>query len=129
MNSLSLFILIADIIPKLFFVGLVLVFAGFVLAFMLPKVGVEFGSSGHNPFDGLTRKSPYVLGIMGLCFMVLSPSKETLHLIAVSQIGEQIVQLEEVQALGGETADLARVSIEALRNMISQTLPEPVKEE
>ena len=61
----------------------------------------------------------------------LIPSRETLYMIAGSQVGEQILQLEQVQALGGEVGGLAEDTIALLREKIQDQMShiEPVKEE
>lgn len=62
------------------------------------------------------------IGALFAVTATLIPSKETFYLIAASQVGEQIVQLEEVQALGGEVGGLATDTIELLRQRINEEL-------
>lgn len=57
-------------------------------------------------------------------FVLLIPSKETIYMIATSQVGEQITQLQEVQEIGGEVGGLAKDTIELLRQNIQEQLTE-----
>lgn len=63
-----------------------------------------------------------ILLVLGF-FLVFTPDRTTMYMIVASQLGEQILQLEQVQAIGGEAADLARVTIEALRAQIAASIP------
>lgn len=50
------------------------------------------------------------------------PSSQTLYMIAASEIGQQIVSLEEVQSFGGEIGGLASDTISLLREKIQEEL-------
>lgn len=52
------------------------------------------------------------------------PPRDTLYAIAASQIGEQVVQLEQVQELGGEIGGLATDTLALLRQNIQSQLKE-----
>jgi hypothetical protein len=69
-----------------------------------------------------------IVGIFMLITSVLVPSRNALYMIAASQMGEQVLQLEQVQSLGGEAGALASDTIELLRQKIGEQL-NPVKEE
>lgn len=54
----------------------------------------------------------------------LIPPRSTLYAIAASQLGEQMIQLEQVQELGGEIGGLATDTIALLRQNIQAQLKE-----
>lgn len=64
------------------------------------------------------------LWLVVLSLIILIPSRETIYMIAASQVGEQIIQLEEVQSIGGEVGGLASDTIELLRQNIQEQLTE-----
>jgi len=125
MNMLSVFLLLSDIVPRLAILGIILIVAALALLFVLPKNDeIEMFSYEHAPFQGLMRKEPYIVGIIGLVLLFFTPSKEAFRLIAASQVGEQIIQLEEVQEIGGEVGGLAKDAIELLRQQVNNNLPQ-----
>ncbi len=125
MNMLSVFLLLSDIVPRLAILGIILIVAAMALLFVLPKNNdIEMFSYEHHPFQGLVRKEPYIVGIIGLILFFFTPSKEAFRLIAASQVGEQIIQLEEVQEIGGEVGGLAKDAIELLRQQVNNNLPQ-----
>lgn len=139
MNNVSVFLYLADILSgiQVFFgmfgtIGLIFSIVAFAYSFMYDTDRVYlYGEKGYKDTIRYPLKAArpwaisfFVVTLLLVFGAIAIPSKETRYMIAASQVGEQIIQLEEVQQLGGETADLARVSIEALRNAISQTLPD-----
>lgn len=64
------------------------------------------------------------LWLIILFVILLIPSKETIYMIAASQVGEQVVQLKEVQEIGGDVGGLAKDAIELLRQNIQEQLTE-----
>lgn len=58
------------------------------------------------------------LWLVSIIIWAVIPSRNTVLLIATSQTAEQIVNLEEVQALGGEVGELATNSIRYLSQEI-----------
>lgn len=68
------------------------------------------------------------LWLVVLSLVLLIPSRETIYMIAASQVGEQIIQLEEVQSIGGEVGGLASDTIELLRQNIQEQLTEKAVE-
>lgn len=132
MNNLSLLIYLAEISDNLRVATLILslaftaaVFGSFV--FFINARGTYGVRTDHERATiALSNKVLFrVLPAMFFSWLVfiIVPPKSAVYTIAASQIGEQIIQLEEVRTLGGEAAELARVSIEALRAQISSTIP------
>lgn len=124
MNTISWIIYLINIVSNLSLLAILALIgvgiAGFVAVI---NHGIEHNEL-HPHWRGFV-----ITGVLIGCLMVFLPSKSTMYMIVASQVGEQIIQLEEVQALGGEAADLARVSIEALRSQISEAIPtNPTKE-
>lgn len=70
---------------------------------------------------------PIILFLLFLTLAVTTPSRDGIYLIAASQIGEQVIQLEQVQSLGGELGALASDTITILRDKISEQLPDVSK--
>lgn len=70
---------------------------------------------------------PIILFLLFLTLAVTVPSRDGIYLIAASQIGEQVLQLEQVQSLGGELGGLASDTISILRDKISEQLPDVSK--
>lgn len=56
--------------------------------------------------------------------MVLVPGRNTVLLIGASQVGEQIIQLQEVQEFGGDIGALASDTITLLRQVVSDQIGE-----
>lgn len=115
MNSLSLFLWALDVVGRLgVFFALFAAFCGFVVGTILT-------------FELYEAKKLLVAtvfaGFISVFIAVLIPSPDTMKLIAISQVGEQVLKLEQVQNIGGEAAELARISIEALRAQVAQTIP------
>lgn len=97
MNTLSIFLYLANVIPNLSVLGFFLILIAFAFAFVLPARNVEMFSREHNPFMGLTRTITWVVLVIGLIFTTLVPSERTMYMIAASELGEIAVMNEEVQ--------------------------------
>lgn len=127
MNELSTLVYIANVAGNIqpFLVTLTIVCACVTVIGLI--VWAVYVAECNKEDDGRIWPKWWIFACLAVLFgfaATIIPSQQTIYLIAASQAGEQILQLEEVQDLGGEAADLARVSIEALRNQLSQTLPE-----
>lgn len=133
MNSVSLFLYFADILSgiQVFFgLGGVITFLGAVI-----MIGCSLVYEGEwKGQDRILVRPLKFLGPWGVFtlvfafFMMLTaiaiPSKDTRFAIAASQVGEQIIQLEEVQEVGGEVGGLAKDAISLLRRNIQDQLSE-----
>lgn len=136
MNELSWFVYIAQVLPNL---GVTMAFSALISIVMMIGFYV-YGMTARS--DGTRYPSLYPqarengmkvlstlhkiwwIPIVILFLSTLIPSKQTLYMIAASQIGEQVIQLEEVQKLGGDVGGLASDTIELLRQNIQEQLTE-----
>ena len=142
MNNVSWFIYLADIVGGLQVlfgfvgtIGLLISLIAFCISFIYDTDRVYRNYHDPESEDYYTITYPLekirpwtVFGVVvTLIWMLLAiciPSKETRYLIAASQLGEQIIQLEEVQQIGGEIGGLAKGTIELLRQQIQEQLGE-----
>lgn len=142
MNSLSWMLYIIDIaarfsliIGPLLAITAILVLLPLAVCHFFYEEYYDYNESGHRIYQ---RKYPgrhiswhgrWVFPIWFLLFFMILfiPSKETMLMIAASQIGEQIIQLEEVQKIGGDVGGLASDTIELLRQNIQEQLTKPVE--
>ena len=144
MNSVSWFLYMADILSgiQVFFglVGtigvLVSAFAAFAASFTYEerRKFIDVDKRGYGNYETYTEYPlktlrPWaIVGVsLSIIFMLIAisiPSKETRFAIAASQVGEQIIQLEEVQEVGGEVGGLAKDAINLLRQNIQEQLTE-----
>ena len=144
MNSVSWFLYLSDILSGVQFfsgsVGVIIFLislAGFISTFAWTRVEEYIRSTDANGNSGWESKVVYPLKhirgytisfiIFSTFLMILAilvPSKETRFAIAASQVGEQIIQLEEVQEVGGEVGGLAKAAINLLRQNIQEQLTE-----
>lgn len=128
MNTLSIFLYLVGVSGSIqtFFIVLS------IIVLVLCAVAFVFGGFMR---DGLDREDIHwkegknlqgksfkftIASIFLIFFAVLIPSKETFYMIAASEIGEHIIQLEQVQDFGGEMGGLASDTITLLRNQIQQ---------
>ena len=143
MNSVSWFLYLADILSGVQFfsgsVGVIIFLislAGFMSTFAWTKVEeyIQVTGDGKNGWEtkvvyplkhirGYTI-SFIIFSTLLMILAILVPSKETRFAIAASQVGEQIIQLEEVQEVGGEVGGLAKDAINLLRQNIQEQLTE-----
>lgn len=123
MNTFSWFLYFVDISSG-FRTMLWIAFACSLFAMVVvPRKGVKAFTVEHDaPFQGTTRPALWVLSTVLILLAISIPSKETLYMIGASEIGEQIVALEEVQALGGEVGGLASDTIALLRQNIQSQI-------
>lgn len=73
------------------------------------------------------RFAPLFIACM-LVFIVV-PQRQTLMLIAASEIGETVLASPQAQAIGGEAGELAADSLRVLRKFINEQLDAPAAEE
>lgn len=60
--------------------------------------------------------------IIASALWAVAPSKQTIMLIAASEVGEQVLSSEQAQTIGGEAGQLATDSLRVLRKFINEQL-------
>lgn len=138
MNNVSWFLYLTDILSRFIHVFGPLVPMTFIFI-IIPMAICHFCYEEHSDYVGgdyvRTKTFPvrhisehlrYIIPIwfVMLLAIILIPSKETMYAIAASQVGEQIIQLEQVQDIGGEAGGLAKDAIDLLRQQIQEQLTE-----
>lgn len=102
-----------------------LVFLGFGLGCAGALLSCVFSFEYDRPKAGLFTVLLTVFVCLSMWFTAaLIPPRSTLYAIAASQLGEQMIQLEQVQELGGEIGGLATDTIALLRQNIQAQLKE-----
>lgn len=132
MNNVSWFLYLSDLVQSLSIFFGITAFAGLVVFAGLLAYGgskKDFERHGNDRWeygDKVQKKAfkflPLVILVLFMAFIL--PSKETMYMIAASQVGEQIIQLEQVQDIGGEAGGLAKDAIDLLRQQIQEQLTE-----
>lgn len=120
MNDLSWFLYLADISQN---IKAVLIIMGVLLGIVL---GIILMCLFDSYEDRTVGKIWSCIGIIFCLWLIvvgaLIPSRHTIYAIAASQAGEQVLKLEEVQALGGDLGGLATDSLKLLRQTINSQL-------
>lgn len=138
MNGLSWILYLTDVLTKFndFMTPMLVATAVFVIGPMIfCSVYYETDCDYTNNKRVYTKTFPlkhlswhlrwvFPIWVIMFSFVLLIPSKETIYMIAASQVGEQIIQLQEVQEIGGEVGGLAKDTIELLRQNIQEQLTE-----
>lgn len=118
MNSLSWFLYLADILPSFGGAVITLSVLGFLLlALILPPKGVKmFGSYHEAPFTGMVDYW-WVFVTLTTFFLIgmLVPSKDTIYLIAASEIGQIAIESPEAQELMDDLREIINLQIERLK--------------
>lgn len=138
MNSVSWFLYLVDVSRGIQTIFVLAAVSCLVLAFILGFYGITLRdtNSWDNAYEERRAKgvslhwktlwlSVPIFVFFGLSILI--PSKDTLYMIGASQIGEQIIALEEVQEVGGEVGGLAKDTIALLREKIQSSLSETDK--
>lgn len=126
--SVAVLLYLIDLLDKLFNLAIAMaIFCGIIW------VGSLFAK--YVCLEGVPERRPdmwksattwgsraFILFFVVVLFIVAVPQRTTMYLMVASSVAEQIIQLEEIQGIGKEAADLARVSIEALRSNISEAI-------
>lgn len=115
MNGLSWFLYLAEVIPKFSGVGLFAVFVALIVMFAYPPKGVKIFSNNHVPFSGAKIWWAWVVVVLGVVLMTVTPSKETIYLIAGSQAGEYVVTSPEGQEIINDIKEIIKSQIEGLK--------------
>lgn len=143
-NEVAWFFYWADIIPSF---GIAAIILTIILGVLFVSIGTAMWtafSESHETFDkydkyyikedkerllenykpmgvGIPLTVTLVLLILWLTLPIIAiftPSSSTIYKMGASVIGEQLVQLEEVQEVGGELGELAKDTINMLRSHI-----------
>lgn len=123
MNGLSWLLYAADLSQNLQVVGGFMIFAAAILGFLLPPKGSDmFGEGHHGPFMGFARAPVVALLLVGVCLVAVLPSRNTVMLIAASEIGETVITSDSAKEISGEAGQLASDSLRLLRKYVSEQL-------
>lgn len=128
MNNVSWFLYLVQIISNIGVITvIVLIVLGLSFIILLVFGAIEqdlhYSKLSENPIWPIVRNIGIVLAIF-TTIGVFIPSKEAMYMIAASQVGEQVIQLQQVQEVGGEVGGLAKDTIELLRQQIQEQLTE-----
>lgn len=134
MNGISILIYLIGVIPgfsALFlWIGWLLVIPPIVLSFfVLMAVGTQPSSTkAEEEIKAVwtwVTKNLWKFVISGMIIVVLGiaiPPKQTMVLIAASEIAEEVIAIEEIAEVGGEAGLLIKESIGLLRGYISEEI-------
>lgn len=133
MNSLSWFLYIVDISTGIANFSVFLAVVSGIIGVVMMIVGAVCRDDAYHSSNQEARtrlgirlqKISCLMVIPVVLFSLLAvliPSKDALYMIGASQVGEQIVALEEVQEVGGEVGGLAKDAIALLREKIQSSL-------
>jgi hypothetical protein len=116
MNGLMWFIYLANVIPSLASVGFFLILIGVILVLLLPPKGVELFSQEHyGPLMGIGRRSPWVAMVVGTLLITLTPSQETIYLMAGAKGAEIAVTSEAGQEILTDIQEVIEYQLESLK--------------
>jgi len=117
MNSLSWFLYLADILPRVGLLTALLAILLLGVAFVMPPKGATMFGEGHNgPFEGMARlKTPFILWLCFLVFAFLVPSKDTIYLIAASEAGEMVVNTPEAKEIMSDLKEILNIQLDKLK--------------
>lgn len=131
MNSLSWLLYAADLTANVSAIaGVSLFVVGAVGAFSW--VPFMVGDKKVSDWTDWLRGSAVRAAVpVGLCVLVLviAPSRNTIMLIAASEVGETVLASPQAQTIGGEAGELATDSLRVLRKFINDQLDVPASEE
>lgn len=113
MNTLSWFLYVADVINDLSFtfgaIGGLMFIVGWI--FIIPGYMIIWTKMSHHKEEDIDKSkaafawlSPrmIVAGFLMIMASVLVPSKQTMYMIAASEMGEVVVKSEEAKEIFGE---------------------------
>lgn len=113
MNTLSWFLYLADVLPRLA-VGAGFVFTMLTLCFFIwiPISAIGAANGGGPTFP----KTRWVVGCLLLALSTtLIPTRETLYLIAGSEAGEMVIKDENTQAIIKDVREVIQLQLERLK--------------
>lgn len=132
MNSLSWLLYAADAFPRIsgsvgaiaFLSGIGVAIAGVVVG-IIKVVSVADEAevpAGVLPAAWSVLRSATAVFLLALTVWFVVPSRDTVMLIAASEVGETVLASERVQEIGGEAGALATDSLRVLRKFINEQL-------
>jgi len=129
MNTLSMLLYLADLAGNL--TGLAIA-ALVILGLSLTFSWMPFMFADKSPSDWtgwLANTLRRLVLPLGICAVIIAlmPSRNTIMLIAASEVGEAVLASEQAQELGGEAGQLATDSLRVLRKFINDQLEEPAE--
>lgn len=129
MNTLSVLLYLADLAGNITGLAVAaLIILGLSLAFSwMPFLFADKSPSDWTGWLASTLRR-LILPI-GICAVIISlmPSRNTIMLIAASEVGEAALASEQAQEIGGEAGQLATDSLRVLRKFINDQLEEPAE--
>lgn len=127
MNSLSWLIYGAEVFDNLRSASAGFLFIGGMcvvlspMAFMIADLGPDDAMRWYGKHWG---KMAAIAAAAAVIFLIATPSKTTIMLIAASELGETVLASSEAQKIGGEAGALATDSLRVLRKFINEQLDE-----
>ena len=124
MNSLSWFLYLAQVsdnLGRLFAILTFVSLAGIVIALLVAPFALD--ASADAKFWRGWRKALYILAPTALVAMfavAALPSKQTMYLIAASEIGEKLAHTEAVSEISREAYDALRGYLKSITKEINQ---------
>lgn len=124
MNSLSWLLYGADVFGNLRGASAAVLIIGGIgvalspIGFMIADLGPEDWLDSAKRLAG---KFIFV-GALAALFLVVTPSRNTIMLIAASEVGETVLASPQAQQIGGEAGELAADSLRVLRKFINEQL-------
>lgn len=116
MNNLSLFLYLADVLPKIFIGPIItLIVVGFFLCCLAAMAADEY----RGDFVMKIFKRGIIPCLIGIILMVTLqcavPSRETFYMIAASEMGEQVVKTPEAQKMMDDIREVIQYQIGKLK--------------
>lgn len=124
MNSLSWLLYLAEVSDSAKGILIIMAIAG---VFALVFSWMPFMFRDEDPGDWVKwlmtvpKRSAWIVAL-GVVIFVLAPSRNTIMLIAASEVGETVLASEQAQQIGGEAGALAKDSLSVLRKFINDQL-------
>lgn len=117
MNNLTLFLYLVEILGRLPVAATISTLIFLAVWFFSPPKGVEIFGHGHDfPFMGFDKAKPmmYVSAVLvTLAFLI--PSRDTLYLMAGSEVAEFAVSTPEAQEFMKDVKEVLDIQLEKLK--------------
>ncbi len=129
MNGLSWILYLADVVGNVGITTVLISVASGVLSLALTTLFIVAKADDDTP-DEIKSGAPRWLGRALFAFLaavsiaVIMPSRNTVMLIAASEIGETVLASDAVQKVGGEAGELASDSLRLLHKYVQDQLGE-----
>lgn len=129
MNSLTLFLYIADVLYKqLAFIWLLLIgipifyltsrtfltaWSSYIYSWDSGDIAARKAAEQSRPF--ITTYKPFVFCAVGIFFVNLIPSQDTFYLMAASEAGEMVVKTPEAQEVLSDLKEIINIQLKNLK--------------